>query len=171
MRRRAVLTDVAVGLTSILAGCAGSADGRADEADSPATTDKTETPMTSDPTDEPDGNAGLVSGSLVPREECPKPGDATVQLEAESAAVRGCVVGRNGCTVPRLQDVTFDSETGVATVVVASFEERDENEACTEALVNLGYEAQVDTGGATLVGLKVVHDDVDGRRVVADVMR
>jgi hypothetical protein len=162
MRRRAVLTGVAVGLTSILAGCTGSSGSGADATDAPTTTDTT---------DETDGTAGLVSGSLIPREECPNPGEATVDLGTGSATVRGCVVGKNGCTVPRLRDVTLDAETDVATVTVASVEEREDDEACTEALVNLGYQARVDTGGATLTGLEVVHDDVEGRRVVVDVTR
>ncbi|MFB6090764.1 MAG: hypothetical protein ABEJ97_06860 [Halobellus sp.] len=166
MRRRTVLAGASA-ILPLLAGCTGSSDGGAT-----TTTDETDTDDPEPTTD--GGTAGgqdLVSGSLVPREECPTPGEATVELGDGSATVRGCVVGKNGCTVPRLLDLTLDADTGVATVVVAAVEEREEGEACTEALVNLGYEVRVDSGGATLSGVEVVHDDVNGRRVVADVTR
>ncbi|MFA1610131.1 hypothetical protein [Halobellus rubicundus] len=163
MRRRTVLAGAAASLP-LLAGCTGSAnDG------SEPTTDESATA-----TDEPSrtaDDADLVSGTLVPREECPTAGDATVELGDGSATVRGCVVGKNGCTVPSLREVTIDAETDVATVVVAAVEERGEDEACTEALVNLGYEVRVDAGDATLTGVEVVHDDIEGRRVVTDVTR
>ncbi|WP_435185055.1 hypothetical protein [Halobellus sp. EA9] len=163
MRRRTVLEGAAASLP-LLAGCTGSAnDG------SEPTTDESATA-----TDEPSrtaDDADLVSGTLVPREECPTAGDATVELGDGSATVRGCVVGRDACYVPQLQEVTLDSQTGVATVVVAAVDESDERESCAQVIVDLGYEVRVDAGDATLTGVEVVHDDKDGRRVVADVTR
>lgn len=109
--------------------------------------------------------AGLSAVTLVPR-ECSTPGDATVRLDGGPVTVVGCVVGKNGCTRPRVASV--DRDDGAVTVVIAAVEEREEGEACTEALVNLGYEARIDHDDP-LTSVTVVHDDVDSRRVVADV--
>ena len=78
------------------------------------------------------------------------------------------MVGKNGCTRRRLASV--DRDAGDVTVVVAAVEEREEDEACTEALVNLGYEVRIDDADPP-TSVTVVHDDVDGRRTVADITR
>ena len=166
MRRRTVLAGVAVGLPSVLAGCTGSSGGGSDATEPPTTSDAPAT------TAEPTGNADLVSATLVPREECPSPGEATVEFGGEgSATVTGCVVGRNACYVPRLRRATFDSARGVARVVVAAVDGSDDDEACAEVIVDRGYEVRIDAGDASLTAVEVVHDDTDGRRVVADVTR
>ncbi|MFB6091598.1 MAG: hypothetical protein ABEK02_01155 [Haloquadratum sp.] len=158
MRRRTVLVGLTALLPSALAGCTGGA-GSGTETATETPPDETVTPR-------------LVTASLLPREACPDPGGATVRFgEGDAITVRGCVVGKNGCTVPRLQDVRYDADATALTVVVAAVEERAENEACTEALVNLGYEVDVEVQGATPTRVRVVHDDVDGRRTVADATR
>lgn len=166
MRRRTVLSGLVVALPLSLAGCTGgsppSDSNGADTTDEPSETDT------------PDGDTvtpGRISANLVPREACPNPGEATVSFGDETISVVGCVVGKNGCTVPRLQEVDYDRETEELTVVVASVEEREEDEACTEALVNLGYEVESETAGIEPVSVRVVHDDVDGRRTVVDVTK
>lgn len=172
MLRRTVLASLAAALPATIAGCTGS------ESPTPgtATTDQpTATPAEPTGDETPDSSTvtpGRVTATLLPRDACPDPGSATVSFDdGGTVSAVGCVVGKNACTVPRLQDVSYDRTTGVATVVVAAVEEREPDEACAEVLVNLGYEVDVDTAGVELVGVTVVHDDVDGRRTVADVTR
>ena len=159
MYRRRVLSGVAVITALATGGCTGGGGGGSATDDSEPT----------DPTDTPTGgSAGLSAVTFTPRESCPDPGGATVRFDADPVAVVGCVIGKNGCTRPRLSSV--DRDDGAVTVVVAAVEERDDDEACTEALVNLGYEARIDHDDPP-TSVTVVHDDVDGRRTVADVTR
>ena len=161
MRRRRLLSGlITVGIVGS-AGCVGGADGGTSETRT-ATPSETKTATPTEPT------AGLAAATLVPRDECTDPGGATVRLDNDPVTVVGCVIGKNGCTRPRLTSV--DRDNGAVRVVIAAVEERDDDEACTEALVNLGYEVQLDSGNSP-VSVTVVHDDVDGRRVVADVTR
>ncbi|WP_336021703.1 hypothetical protein [Halobellus salinisoli] len=179
MHRRTVLSGLAIALPTALAGCTGNAgpgapDGT-DSTDEPTDTDapdETDTPSnTETPGDNETVTPGRVSASLTPREECSGPGEATVSFGDETISVVGCVVGNNGCNVARLQDTGYDADTGEVSVVVAAVEEREEGEACTEALVNLGYEVAIETDGTNVTSVRVVHDDVDGRRTVADVTK
>lgn len=167
MRRRHLLSGLATLVIVGSAGCVGGSDGGASESRtatasdaSTATTTASEAPTATEPT------AGLTATTLVPREECADPGGASVRLDDNPVAVVGCVIGRNGCTRPRLSSV--DRDGGAVRVVVAAVDERNDEEACTEALVNLGYEVQFDSENSP-TSVTVVHDDVDGRRVVAEV--
>ena len=163
MRRRHLLSGLATLVTVGSAGCAGGSDGGASETrTATASETPTATPTAAEPT------AGLAAATLLPREECADPGGATVQLDDDPVTVVGCVIGKNGCTRPRLASVGRDD--GAVRVVVAAVEERDDDEACTEALVNLGYEIRLDSEDPP-TSVTVVHDDVDGRRVVVDVTR
>lgn len=160
MRRRRVLAGTAAITAVAVAGCIGGGDGTATDGGEPTDATETETP-TATP-------AGLAAVTFTPRESCPNPGGATVRLDADPVSVVGCVIGKNGCTRPRLASV--DRDAGDVTVVVAAVEEREEDEACTEALVNLGYEVRIDYADPP-TSVTVVHDDVDGRRTVADITR
>ena len=158
MRRRTVLSGLAVALPITLAGCTGGSGGE-------------EPSETEPPKDDETATIGRITASLTPREECPEPGEATVSFGDESISVVGCVVGNNGCNVVRLEDIDYDTDAEEVRVVVAAVEEREEDEACTEALVNLGYEVAVDSEGTVVTSVRVVHDDVNGRRTVADVTK
>jgi hypothetical protein len=160
MDRRRVLSGAVTVTALATAGCAG--DGSAPVTDGGDPTDATDSAT---PTDDP---PGLSAVTFVPRGSCPDPGGATVDLDADPVSVVGCVVGKNGCTRQRLSSV--DRDAGAVTVVVAAVEERADDEACTEALVNLGYEIRIDDPDPP-TSVTVVHDDVDGRRTVADVTR
>jgi hypothetical protein len=65
-----------------------------------------------------------------------------------------------------LDDVSYTVAEDLLTVVVAGEVRRDEDEMCTEALLPLGYEARVVMDGTVPGTVRVVHDDVDGRREV-----
>lgn len=176
MNRRTVLTGTAALLPLALAGCvggSGGSDGETEtetEAETETETAEPETLTEGTGTDAAGGSGThprFTETSLTRLEECPSPGEASVAFDDEGVTVTGCIVGKNGCTVPSLEDVSYDGEKELVTLVVAAVEERDEDEACTEALVNLGYEARVELDGTVPAAAAVVHDDVDGRREVA----
>lgn len=148
MRRRPFLAGV---VAAGLAGCLDRADG------GESGTEPSPTPGT-----------GLSAVTLVPRAACPDPGGATVRFGDDPVAVVGCVVGQNGCTRPRVASVDRDGDA--VELVVAAVEERETDEVCTEALVNLGYEARLGYVEPP-TSVTVVHDDVHGRRVVTDATR
>jgi len=172
MRRRTVLSGLAVSLPLALAGCTGD-PGPDDPGGTDSTDEQSETETPSDETDTPDDavTPGRVSATLVPREECPNPGEATVSFGDETVSVVGCVVGNNGCNVQRLQGIDYDADVRELTVVVAAVDESDEGTGCTQQIVNLGYEVAIETDGTVVTSVVVVHDDKDGRRTVVDVTK
>ncbi|GGJ12051.1 hypothetical protein GCM10008995_22390 [Halobellus salinus] len=160
MRRRRVLSGAAAIAAAAVTGCTGGEGGTATDGGEPTDATGTATPTTT-----PDG---LAAVTFTPREPCPDPGGATVRLGADPVSVVGCVVGTNGCTRPQLASV--DRDAGAVTVVVAAVEEREDGEACAEALVDLGYEVRIDYADPP-TSVTVVHDDTDGRRTVVDATR
>jgi hypothetical protein len=161
MHRRRLLSGLVTLGTVGSAGCAGGSDSGTNET-------RTTTPSETQAATSTEPTAGLAAATLIPKEECTDPGGAIVRLDNDPVTVVGCVIGKNGCTRPRLASV--DRDNGAVRVVIAAVEDRDDDEACTEALVNLGYEVQLDSEGSP-TSVTVVHDAVDGRRVVADVTR
>lgn len=161
MHRRRVLSGAGTIAAVTIAGCtSGRGGGAATDGDESTDSTATATPTTTEP----------AAATLTPQESCPNPGGATVALDSDPVSVVGCVVGKSGCTRPRLVSVDRDRDAGGVTVVVAAAEERADDEVCTAALVNLGYEARIDYDDPP-TSVTVVHDDVDGRRTVADVTR
>ncbi|AUV80638.1 hypothetical protein C2R22_02350 [Salinigranum rubrum] len=158
MQRRALLSTLGLTLPTTLAGCLGGVPTAGDGDGSPE-----------------DGSGGAAGGGTHPRftetsltstGQCERPGTASVAFGDEAVTVTGCAHGRNGCAVPVLADVSYTPAEDHLTVVIASEVRRDEDEACTEALLPLGYEARVVMDGAVPGTVSVVHDDVDGRREV-----
>jgi len=160
MHRRTILTGIAAAVPIGLAGCTGGAGGGSGGTDT--TTEPSETDTTTE-LESPD-----ILATLTPREECPNPGEATVSFDTPVSIV-GCVVGRNGCTVPRLANVDYDSEARTLTVVVAAVDESDNETACTQQIVHLGYEVELTDVDIDPTSVEVVHDDRNGRRTVVDV--
>ncbi|RDI71412.1 hypothetical protein [Halopelagius longus] len=171
MNRRTVLTGTAALLPLALAGCLGGSAGSDGETDTETEQTETETTGTDELPTTGDGTSGthprFTESSLTPRDECSSPGEASVAFDDEGVTVTGCIVGKNGCTVPSMEDLTYDGREGLVTLVVAAVEERDDDEMCTEALENLGYEARVALDGTVPSAVAVVHDDVNGKREVA----
>jgi hypothetical protein len=171
MHRRFVLSGVGLAVAATLAGCLGGSpptDGDGDDG----------TPPTD--TDDGSGGSGGSSGGTHPRftetslastGRCDSHGTASVDFDDAGVTVTGCARGRNGCAVPVLADVSYAVSDDTLTVVVASTVERDEDELCTEALLPLGYEARVVMDGTVPGHVRVIHDDVDGRRTVARASR
>ena len=188
MHRRTLLSGVGVALVATVAGCLGGGPPTAGDGTGGGDGDGSDTDGDGDGTDGlPNGSGddggdgdgtgdGAASGgthprftetSLVGTGQCDSPGTATVRFDDAGVTVSGCAHGRNGCSVAVLDDVSYAPDGNLLTVVVASVVERDPDEACTEALLPLGYEVRVAMDGMVPGVVRVVHDDVDGRREVA----
>ena len=165
MHRRLLLSSVGFALVATLAGCLGGSSPPTDD-------DGDDTPPT---TDGSGGSGGthprFTETSLTSTGRCDSHGTAAVDFGDDAVTVTGCARGRNGCAVPVLADVSYAVSENTLTVVVASDVERDEDQMCTEALLPLGYEARVAMDGMVPEHVRVVHDDVDGRREVARARR
>jgi hypothetical protein len=164
MDRRFVLSGIGLTVAATLAGCLGGGSPPADDGDDG-------TP----PTDTDDGGGGthprFTETSLTSTGRCDSHGTASIGFDDDGVTITGCARGRNGCAVPVLADVSYAASEDTLTVVVASEVERDEDELCTEALLPLGYEARVVMDGTVPTHVRVIHDDVDGRRDVARASR
>ncbi|SFP81252.1 MULTISPECIES: hypothetical protein [Halolamina] len=155
MERRTFLTGAAGALATI-AGCVGSAPETPD--DGPAATD-TPTPTPAAPT--------IIARSLEPRQDCEQPGSATVSTDGTTVTVDGCIVGKNGCMVASLASATYDADADELGVRVATRDESDEDEMCTQQLVERGYTVTVEFDGGLPGTTTVTHDGVDGEQQVA----
>ncbi|SFR35688.1 hypothetical protein [Halogeometricum limi] len=154
MMRRTVLAS-ALTLALPLSGCLGGTG----PGDDPETETTTETRT--------DGGQTLSveSTSLSSLDDCP---EVSIASEGDSSVVcRGCVRGKNGCTVAKLGDVSYDADTDELRVLVVTEEERGEDQMCTQALVDLGYEVRVELDGGLPTTVALRHDDVDGEQDVA----
>ncbi|ELZ87637.1 hypothetical protein C453_04764 [Haloferax elongans ATCC BAA-1513] len=158
VNRRALLTGTA-SLCAALAGC--TSDDATDDGTETTTTASTPTPTPPEPR--------LVDNSLSPRHdpECPQGGAAQASYISVGVLVEGCLWGANGCAIARLGRATYDPESDVASLLVETVEDRDPDEACTEALKPVGYEARLQFENGLPGELVVEHDDVDGRREIA----
>jgi hypothetical protein len=168
MHRRTLLSGVGVALAAT-AGCLGGGPPVADGGNDGDGDD----PGTGSPGDG-DGSAGgggthprFTETSLTSTGQCENTGTASVDFGDEAVTITGCAYGRNGCAVPVFADVSYAPDGDLLTVVVASEVERRGDVGCTEALLPLGYEARVAMDGMVPGVVRVVHDDVDGRREVA----
>jgi hypothetical protein len=169
MRRRGLLTAVAVAL----AGCTGAGGGAGDD----RTATDTETPSdtaTSTPTATPTPSGTptptrVTDTSFTATGRCAREGDPTVDVDDGTATVtvEGCVRGRNGCAEARLGGAEYDPTSGRLEVVVRTVVDTPPDTVCTQALTALGYRATVAFDAGTPATVAVVHDDVDGRRQVA----
>ncbi|KPN32250.1 hypothetical protein SY89_03018 [Halolamina pelagica] len=155
MERRTFLTGAAGALTMI-AGCVGSNPETPD--DGPAASE-TPTATPASPT--------ITARSLEPRQDCEEPGSATIAAAGATVTVDGCIVGKNGCMVASLVSATYDADADELAVRVATRDESDEDEACTQQLVNRGYTVTVEFDGGLPGTTTVTHDGVDGEQQVA----
>ena len=167
-RRRICRTAAAVTLTGV-AGCL-DVDGSSEAAstngsDNPAngTDQPTDDTMTEDvPTDVIDSDR-IVAARLTATGECETTGTATVGF-GDDLTVTGCLTAHNGCAEPVVGAVT-DIEGGLR-VVVGEEDRSDPGTACTQALVQRGYELRLDVEGDPPGAVEVVHDDAMGRETV-----
>jgi hypothetical protein len=172
MLRRTALAAIGSALAGA-AGCLGGGSRRptppSTSTASPATGTSTPDPSTAPPTDETPLTAEttIADTAFRRRERCGAPGDARVSIDGDAVVVRGCIRGANGCTVPKLAAVSLDTATGELTVLVATEERGGADRACTQAIVDLGYEVEVTFRGRPPARVDVVHDGGGGRGTVA----
>ena len=153
MNRRTVLAAVATATTTGLGGCTAGGGGDGDggtASGSPST-----------------GSAPTVgSATLDETGDCSNPNTASVAVDA-AVVVTGCIQGPNGCHQPVLANAEVDGET--LEVVVTT--EAREADACTQALVQRGYEATLTFDGDLPATVTVVHDSMGSRETVATAER
>lgn len=180
MRRRTLLQAIAAGGVvggPSLSGCTDSDEGlgwhangtaNGDTPTPPSPTEDGSSPTQGDATsptpDESDAHATAMLVATLRGHECT---DIDVQFDDDTVVVLGCVRGSNGCHEPHLRGTVLKGKT--LFVTVASVDTSGSMEACTDVLVENGYEvvARFDDGLPSRV--EVIHDDMDGRRTVATV--
>ena len=134
------------------------ADAQTNGADEPANDTMTEE-LSTDVID----SDRIVAARLTTTGECETAGTATIDF-GDDLAVTGCLTGHNGCAEPVVEAVT-DIEGGLR-IVVGEEDRSDPGTACTQALVQRGYELHLDVEGDPPGAVEVVHDDAMGRETV-----
>lgn len=179
MKRRTVLTSVtAAAVTGTLTGClaggdtSGSDGGSTDTETDTSTESPTQSPTetsTETATDTPAETAtstpssgAIKSKKLRATGDCSNSGTASVAFESNSVVVTGCIQGPNGCHQPVLESATMDGDT--LNIVVTTEAEGD---ACTQALVQRGYEVTVSCGGDLPEKVVVVHKSMGEQSTAA----
>ena len=140
-------------------------------ADDTTTTDGSYTTTANDTATDSESDvvdSDLVAASTLTRTgECTEAGNATVTFDDTNpeATISGCVRGHNGCAEPVVDAVT-DTDDGLQ-VVMSEADLSGPETFCTEALVERGYELHLRFASEFPSNIEVVHDDADGRVVVA----
>lgn len=168
MKRRAVLAGATTLTAAGLAGCL-SDPGSGEPpvgGDTP-----TETP-TASPTpadgDSPTPSRPDASFEVLRVESGQGENSASVSF-GDDVTVEGTIGGRNGCYTARLADTNLSD--GTFTVVVEAYEDREEDEMCTESLVDVDYEAAFSFEGSLPARVVVEHESLGETRTVADETR
>lgn len=111
-----------------------------------------------------------------------------------SVVINGCVVGQSGCSVPILTELSVNNKSestqspdnvtntyadtdSVITVLITTMSEQDAAEMCTQALTPLGYSVHMNIEFDSCLDddhyvhwtLRVIHEDINGRQIVARV--
>ena len=144
-------------------------------ADDTTTTDGSNTTTANDTTTDPESDVidsdHIAESELTRTGECTEVGNATVTFgdTDPEATVSGCLRGHNGCAEPVVEAVT-DTDDGLR-VVMGEADLSGPETLCTQALVQRGYELRLRFASDLPATIEVVHDDADGRAVVATVDR
>lgn len=152
MKRRTVLAGTAVAL----AGCVGDSNSGGDGGGD----DSTDTPS-------PTPETGITDRSFTERDQCEEQNDASIAVDGDVVRVVGCATGKDGCRGAALDGATYDGDADRLTVAVTTEDDSGTDEACTQALTALGYEAEITVEGPLPGETVVIHDDAKGRREVA----
>jgi len=174
MNRRTALQTAAVGLTAGLAGCAsfdGPFDEESTESETPEPDSQNETDMTDD-TDETGDDADAIDSDRVAgasfrhTSECSDPETASVDfLDSDvEAVVSGCIEGRNGCAVPVLVGGAEDG--GTLRIEIGEVDFSDDEMACTQQIVQLGYELRLRFDDGFPDTIEVFHDGAEQSGIV-----
>jgi len=173
MNRRTACRAAAVGLTAGLAGCATfeGSDQESTETETPEPDDPNNTEMTTgNETDDGETDAidsDRVAGtSFTHTGECSDPETASVEFleSGVEALVTGCIEGRNGCAVPVLLDGSEDN--GTLRIEIGEVDFSDDEMACTQQIVQLGYELRLRFESGFPDAIEVFHDGAGESGVV-----
>lgn len=165
MHRRDVLASVAtIATTGLLAGCAtnspaGPAETPTSHPEPTETPTPTDTPMPSI-TDTGFSVTGIQSGTQV--------NEASVSFETDRVVVTGTIAGTDGCKTAHLADA--DLTDGELTLTVAT-KDRPDAGMCTQAIVEISYEATVSFEPTPPTSVRVVHESVGETVEVASAER
>jgi hypothetical protein len=136
MHRRTLLTACSAVLASGGVGCLGDmgTTGGPDEDTQTSTATKTEPDETTDTnTMTREAQFEVIATSQRSQEET-----AAVTFGETTIEIEGTIKGRNGCYTARLDEITITD--GTLTVAVESYEDREDDEVCTEAIVYIDYQ-------------------------------
>lgn len=175
MHRRQVLSAVGAAAVLGLAGCTGSDAPAAERDDDEATGTGTETGSGS-PTETTDGSATPADDDSTPdqqveldsreftvvdRESGQQRDDARVgyRTETNEVSVEGTIWGSDGCKTAHLAAATYDADEDCLSVAVVTRDRTDAAEACTQALVEIDYEATFGFSNGTPGEVVVSHDE------------
>jgi len=85
--------------------------------------------------------------------------DASFDPETNTVTVTGTIVGNDGCTTAELGDASYDPATDTLSVdVVTTRRDGTEDQACTQALVGIDYEAAFEFEGGIAHSVSISHD-------------
>lgn len=163
MQRRQLLSTVGAIAALGLAGCAGSADdpsgGSGDSSRSPTETTPTDTATqttTAEPAIELENQEFTVVdvGSGQQRDGA----EVEFRTEANEVLVAGTIWGSDGCQTAHLAEAAYDDDEDRLSVAVATKEREDAGGACTQAIVEIDYEATFDFSNGTPGEVSVSHD-------------
>jgi hypothetical protein len=149
MDRRRLLGTVGLAGIAALTGCL--ADGAGDE-----TPDET----TDTPTPQPTPMPTMTETEFTVRESRggTQRDSATVSFDGSTVVVAGTIWGRDGCQTAGLDSATYDGAADELTVAVETLRRADAGDACTQAIVEIDYEATVAFDGSLPERVVVTHD-------------
>lgn len=174
MNRRTAWQTTAVALLGGVAGCLSDATSdenesttETDDSDENESTDETDDSTTTETETDMIDNDRVDESTFTRTGTCEAAGTATIEFAdtEPEATITGCVMGHNGCAEPVVESVRDEDET--FHFVIGEADLSDSETICTEALVQRGYELQLSFVPELPATIEVVHDDVDGRAVVA----
>jgi hypothetical protein len=167
MERRTYLTLTGATIlgTTALSGCIEESPGDENE----TTTTATETTTTTMTAVTSTGFAATSTGCGNGESQ------STVTFDEDAGAVEvtGTIVGSDGCATAELADSSYDQDTGVLSVTVATTRQSSGNEsvACIQCLVDIDYEATIGFSGRLPERVTVTHDGQGGRTQAASAER
>ncbi len=97
------------------------------------------------------------------------PGESTQRADVtfdDAVHVSGTTTGNNGCYVAKL--VGAEVREGTLAVTVEAVEDREDDEMCTQGLVEIEYEATFEFEGSLPERVVVKHDSMDEVQTVTE---
>ncbi|MBX0322904.1 hypothetical protein EGH21_07660 [Halomicroarcula sp. F13] len=88
--------------------------------------------------------------------------EASVTFGTDAVTVEGTIWGANGCKTAALSSADYDATADELTVAVETVDRDDAGDACTQAIVEIDYEATVQFAAGLPGRVVVTHDHGDG---------